>query len=190
MCCVSIRLLLNVSHVIVQTLLPLHNLSVLICSVLSILGLLFYGSSNWISLLQLFIFWGNILSCIQLCLLKAFEIDGIYTPSDPHEHSYHGAHTRTSAARPVTLAHFQSSDPLITRVMLSNYLISFWMRFHRTSVAVDCANTFTFHKRLFWFNSLLFKSQLFGRKSICCYCLFAKWPSIRVSKKSSIQVYS
>lgn len=53
-------------------------------------------------------------------LLKSFG-NGRYTPPpDSHEHSYHGTHDRTNAARPIALAHVPS-DHLITRAILSHY---------------------------------------------------------------------
>lgn len=120
---------------------------------------------------------------------KAFKIHGIYTPSDPHEHSYHGTHNRTNAARPVELANFHSCDPLITRVILSNYLIPFWMCFHRTLVAVDCSKIFFYFICDYFGNSLQSKSKLFGRNSICCYSFspIVKRPSVRVSKKYTLK---
>ena len=46
----------------------------------------------------------------------------IYTPYESHEHSYDRTQDRTSAARPIAMAHVQSYDHLITRAILSHYL--------------------------------------------------------------------
>ena len=42
-------------------------------------------------------------------------------PYESHEHSYDQTQDRTSAARPIAMAHIQSYDHLITRAILSHY---------------------------------------------------------------------
>ena len=46
----------------------------------------------------------------------------IYTPYESHEHSYDRTQDRTSAARPIAMAHIQSCDHMTTRAILSHYL--------------------------------------------------------------------
>lgn len=60
------------------------------CMIISVLD----HSWPWM-LINFCFFLGSIFTCIQLCLLKSV-VNGLYSSSDLHEHSFHGTNDRTS----------------------------------------------------------------------------------------------
>ena len=128
-------------------------------------------------LLHICIFLGGIFSRFQLCLLN---MGGVYTPSDSHDHSYHGTHNRTSnhiGARSIV------RSPSLSRVPI---VLSFNSCFHCTTVAyrrkiyrkIQCVyiaqrslrsceiRTNTFFICDYFGNNWRFISNFFGRTNI------------------------
>lgn len=71
------------------------------------------------------IFLGGKFSYIRLFLIKSFGNEQYIYPSDSYRHLYDETLNQTSAARPIALAHVQSSDHLVFLVILLLYLTTF-----------------------------------------------------------------
>ena len=130
-------------------------------------------------LLHICIFLGGIFSRFQLCLLN---MGGVYTPSDSHDHSYHGTHNRTS--------NHIGARSIVRSPSLVPLVLSFNSCFHCTTVAyrrkiyrkIQCIYI---AQRSLWIvrvsyeyfficdyfgNSLRTISIFFGRTTVYCFC--------------------
>lgn len=105
-CFATLRLLLNVSHVILER--------------FTIIARFISFNLQWFAI-SIYTLYKHLCFRPQLTM-DTSETGGIYTPSDSHDNSYHGTHDRTCASRPIALARVQSFDHLITRATVSHYL--------------------------------------------------------------------
>ena len=114
-CCATMRLLLNMLHVIVQ------RFTIIFIARFISFNLPCCATSMY-TMYKHLCFDHGCFGGIFSQLKRVGNGRYIYTPYESHEHSYDRTQDRTSAESPIAMAHVQSYDHLITRAILSHYL--------------------------------------------------------------------